>query len=57
MPEYRLYYFDGGHISGVTVIVAVSDHAAEMQAARRVARGKAELWRGARKLRTFDSDP
>ena len=57
MPEYRLYYLEGEHICGVTVIFAVSDQAAEAQAAQRLDGRKGELWRGAWKLRIFNCKP
>jgi len=57
MPEYRLYYFEGGHIRAATVIVAPNDAVAEALAAQRLDGRRAELWRGAKMLRTFRGDP
>ena len=57
MPEYRLYYFEGGHIRAARVIVAPNDSEAEVLAAQRLDGRKAELWRGAKMLRTFKGDP
>ena len=57
MPGYRLYYFEGGHIRAARVIVAPNDAAAEVLEARRLDGRKAELWRGAKMLRTFKGDP
>ena len=57
MPEYRLFHFKNGRIVGVTVIVAEDDNSAEVQAAGKLTGRKGELWRGAKLLRTFNSDP
>jgi len=56
MPEYRLYYFEGGHIRAATVIVAPNDSAAEVLAAQRLDGRRAVLWCGAQMLRTFEKD-
>lgn len=58
MPDYRLYLLDRqGRIRHAPVLLACEndDHALQLADERRDGRG-AELWCGARKLKTFAAD-
>ena len=55
MEDYRLYHFERGHIAGVEFIAADDDQNATADARQRVNGKMAELWRGAVRVETFDS--
>ena len=55
MPEYRLYHFKGDHIRRADSLTAADDGQAITKAEQLVDGQLAELWRGGRKVRTFNS--
>ena len=54
MPEYRLYHFKGDHIRSVDTLSAPGDVEAIVKAEQMVDGMLAELWRGGRKVQTFN---
>ena len=54
MPEYRLYHFKRGHIERAENVTAADDLDAVGKAEQLVDVQLAELWRGARKIKTFN---
>lgn len=59
MPYYRLYHVEQDHFAGVDDFHAGDDVEAVRHAATLNGTSKAELWCGARKIKTFvpDADP
>ena len=55
MPEYRLYHFKRDHIQRAETMTAVDDLAAVADAETRIDGQTAELWRGGRRLKTFNA--
>lgn len=55
MPEYRLYHFNGDHIRRAETLTAGDDLEAIAKAQPLIGDEKAELWRGARRLKTFNA--
>ncbi|HEX8527847.1 hypothetical protein [Allosphingosinicella sp.] len=53
MGDYRLYHFRREHIAQAESLSAADDVAAIGQAERLVKTEVAELWRGARRVKTF----
>jgi hypothetical protein len=54
MPEYRLFYFERGRISGVRVIQAEDDASAIKEAGVLAGDKPAELWLETEKLKIFN---
>ena len=54
MPDYRLYHFKGSHIGRVDNVSAPNDQEAIRKAEQLVDGQVAELWRGGRKVETFN---
>ena len=55
MSDYRLYHIANAHFCRVEVITALDDRHAIDAAAERLDAGAAELWCGARRVRSFDA--
>lgn len=56
MPEYRLYHFKRRHIERAEAVVA-SDDVAAISTARPLVDGRmVEVWRGARRIHTFNPE-
>jgi len=55
MPEYRLYYFKRKHIERAENVTATDDLDAIGKAEQMIDGQLTELWRGARKLKTFNA--
>jgi hypothetical protein len=53
MPEYKLYHFKRDHVQRAEHVKAVDDLEAVKKAAPLVESELAELWRGARRIKTF----
>lgn len=55
MSDYRLYHIANAHFCRVEVIAAFDDAGAIDAAAMRLKSGAAELWCGARRVRSFEA--
>jgi hypothetical protein len=54
MPDYRLYHFNRGHIERAETLSANDDLKAVAGAEPLVEGRTVELWRGARRIKTFN---
>jgi hypothetical protein len=54
MPAYRLYHFKRGHIERAEDLAAEDDLEAVARARQLVDGKTVEIWRGARRIHTFD---